>query len=208
MSRLRFTKITAPDATASGKAELYVSTDAAPGLRIVDDTTNFNISEITNTNVVAQSPAAARAYIAGSDIHIPVSGLKVGTILRWHLSVYKTSAGTATSVYDIAFGTAGTTADTARVSFTKPAGSAAADEGTILITAVVRTIGAAGVVAGQFTMTHNLASTGHMVIPSACVNTVSAGFDTTDATHVGICITGGLNDAITLQVVTAEALNL
>jgi hypothetical protein len=117
----------------------------------------------------------------------------------------KTAAGNAASTFDICVGTAGTTADTARVSFTKPAGSAAADEGKVVIEAIIRTIGATGVMVGEFTLVHNLAATGHAVIPCVCVNTVSAAFDmTTEDLIIGVCITSGAADAITIQQVIAE----
>src|SRR3989304_3965175 len=122
----------------------------------------------------------------------------------------KTAAGTAASTYDIAVGPAGTTADTARVSFTKPAGTAAADQGTIIIMAICRgPLSASGVFAGDFSLTHNLSATGHAVIPCVNVSTISGAFDVTTANLiVGVCITSGASDAITIQMVQAEAWNL
>jgi hypothetical protein len=160
----------------------------------------------------AQAPVAAtRTYIGGTQLVIPAIGLQVGTVLRWHFDITKTAAGTAASTFDIAVGTAGTTADTAVVSFTKPAGTAAADEGFIDIEAVVRSIGAgtAGVMVGEFRMVHNLAATGHATIPCVVVNTVSSGFAITPAaaSSVGICITTGASDAITINQVSAEVIN-
>lgn len=201
----------APATPAAAKGELYVDTTAVPTPRFVTPAgTNLSLLGVTNFSTALQSPAATtRTYIAGSALAVPVNKLQVGTCLRWTLSVTKNANGTALSTYDIAVGTAGTTADTARVSFTKPAGTAAADEGTIVINAIVRSIGAAGVMVGQFTMTHNLAATGHMVIPSANVNTISAGFDMTVANLIiGICVTSGASDALTFQLVQAEAWNI
>lgn len=162
-----------------------------------------------NYSTTSQAPSAStRTYITGSGLSFPAGSLKVGTILRWRLSVTKTAAGTATSTYDIAFGTAGTTSDTARVSFTKPAGTAVADEGVIEIECVIRTNSASGVAAGSFRMTHNLSSTGHLAIAGAAVKTVSGTFDTTTVTNVGICVTSGASDALTFEVVTADSKNL
>ena len=80
---------------------------------------------IGNSSSAQQAPAAAtRTYITGSALRIPQGGLKVGDRFRWVFNMAKTAAGTATSTLDIAVGTAGTTADTARVSFTKPSSSA------------------------------------------------------------------------------------
>src|SRR5574343_294328 len=157
-------------------------------------------------STAAQTPAAAtRTYITGSAIPISKAGLRVGHIFRWSFSLAKTAAGNAASTFDVCVGTAGTTADTARVSFTKPAGSAAADEGRVVIECIVRTIGATGVMVGEFSMIHNLENTGHMTTPCTCVNTVSAAFDmTTEDLIIGVCITSGANDAITIQQVIAE----
>lgn len=197
-----------PNATFS---EFYFDTSTNPLARQKDPSgKDQSLAGITNQSVTSQAPAAAtRTYLTGSSIAVPVNKLQVGTRFRWVLSVTKTAAGIAASTYDICVGTAGTTADTARVSFTKPAGTAVADEGTIIIEAVVRSIGAAGVMVGQFTMMHNLSATGHMTIPCACVNTVSAGFDMTVANlFVGVCVTSGASDALTFQVVSAEAWNI
>lgn len=162
-----------------------------------------------NYSVAAQSiTAATRTYITGSALTIPPTLLAVGNAFRWRFNVTKTAAGSATSTFDVCFGTAGTTADTARVSFTKPAGTAAVDEGWVEIHCLIRTIGATGVAVGQFILTHNLAATGHAQIPVVSVNTVSSAFDMTlTDLIVGVCITSGASDAITIQMVQAEAWN-
>ena len=163
----------------------------------------------SNFSGTAQTPAATtRTYISGSGLSITAGQIQAGTVITWRFNMTKTAAGSATSTFDICFGTAGTTADTARVSFTKPAGTAAGDEGWVTIECVVKTNSATGVVQGEFTMIHNLASTGHMVIPAACVATTSAAFDTTLPTNIGICITSGASDAITISQVSVRALNL
>jgi hypothetical protein len=67
----------------------------------------------------------------------------------------------------------------------------------------------AGVVAGLFSLSHNLAATGHAVIPNVVVSTISAGFDVTVANLiVGVCLTSGAADAITIQQMQADAINL
>jgi hypothetical protein len=174
------------------------------------DDTGFISGQFSNFSVTAQSPAAAtRTYITGSSLKIAKNKLQVGSMFRWRMNLTKTGAGTALSTFDVCVGTAATTADTARLSFTKPAGTGVVDEGWIEIVATVRTIGATGVMVGEFTMIHNLAATGHMVIPCACVNAVSAGFDMTVADlFVGVCVTSGALDAITFQMVQADAINV
>lgn len=169
-------------------------------------TSTFRSGRVRNHSVASQAPVAAtRTYITGSQLQVPEGGLKVGAVIRFKLNMTKTAAGTAASTFDICFGAAGTTADTAQVSFTKPAGTAAVDEATVEVEAVVRSVSATGVVVGQFRMTHNLAATGHAQIPSVDVNTVSAAFDNTaGGLYIGLCLTSGAADAITIQQVTAS----
>lgn len=152
--------------------------------------------------------ASTRTYIAGSHLTIPASKMQVGTKFSWRFNMVKTAAGTATSVIDICVGTARSVADPAVCSFTKPAGTAAADEGFVIIEAVVKSIGAgSSVMLGEMVVMHNLASTGHMTIPIACVHNASGGTDdfTVSDLFVGLCITTGASDAITINQVSAQA---
>ena len=149
--------------------------------------------------------AASRTYIIGTNIKVSTNKLQAGSMFRWTFTMTKTAAGVAASTFDICVGTNGTTADTARVSFTKPAGTAAVDEARVTIIATVRSIGAAGVMVGNFRMEHNGNTVGHATIPCPVVTTVSAGFDMTVANlNVGLCLTSGAADAITIQLVQAE----
>ncbi|KKK76916.1 hypothetical protein LCGC14_2858860, partial [marine sediment metagenome] len=63
---------------------------------------------------------------------VPASGLKVGSKIKFVLDLVKTGAGTAAAVFDISFGTAGDVNDTARVAFTRIAGTAVVDTGELL----------------------------------------------------------------------------
>lgn len=161
---------------------------------------------LRNASVAAQViTAATLTQITGTKIKVPPGGLKAGSIFRAIFNMTKTAAGTATSAIAITFGTVGDTTDTAQVSFTKPAGTAAADEGVVKIEAQVRTVTATGVVVGEFEMTHNLAATGHAQIPCVVVNTVSSGFDnTSEQLYVAVVITTGASDAVTIQQARAE----
>ncbi len=175
------------------------------------DSTGFTSSYWTNHSVTSQAPAATtRTYVTGSQIALAAAGaLQIGSKFRWRFNMTKTGAGVATSTIDIAFGTAGTTADTAQVSFTKPAGTGVIDEAFCEVECIVRgPLSASGVVVGEFSLIHNLSATGHAQIPCVCVNTVSSGFDVTTPTFVGLCITTGASDAITIQQVNAEAWNI
>jgi hypothetical protein len=184
---------------------------AEPQLRMKTDTGFVkNLNTIVNFSTASQAPAATtRTYITGSQIAFSGQRLQIGTVMEWQFNMTKTGAGTALSTIDICYGTAGTSADTARVSFTKPAGTAVIDEGLVRIFAISRgPLSASGVVSGHMTVTHNLSATGHMVIPCADVDIQSAGFDVTAATFAGVCITTGASDAITIQNVFSRAWNL
>lgn len=214
MGLLKTTDEATPATPGSGVSTVYVDATTLPVLRMVDDAGNDKqLSPIYNASTAVQTPAATtRTYIAGSNITVPAIKMKVGAIYSCRFNMTKTAAGTATSTIDVAVGTAGTTADTARLSFTKPAGTAAADEGWCEVHAVVKTIGASGVLVGEFTMGHNGfaagAGTGHAVIPYVAVNVTSGAFDTTVANLIiGVCLTSGASDAITITAVRAEYCN-
>ncbi len=210
MAELDLTNITNTSIAtpASGVTAAFVGTDKY--LRTKDDA-GFHRSYLNNFSTASQAPAAStRTYITGSNIAIPSSKLQIGTMFRWTFNITKTAAGVAASTFDVCFGTAGTTADTARISFTKPAGTAVADEGLVTITATIRgPLSASGVAVGNLQLTHNLAATGHATIPCVNVNTISGAFDVTVANLiVGVCITSGAADAITIQSVMTEAWNI
>jgi len=194
---------------AAGVSSIFVDTDKR--LKTKNDAGFVSQHCFCKWSLASQAPAAAsRTYLTGSEIAIPPGKVQIGTRFRWTFDITKTAAGTAASTYDIAVGTLGTTGDTARVSFTKPAGTAAVDNGKVVIDALVRgPLSSAGIVVGHFTMTHNLAATGHATIPCVNVTTISAGFDITVANLIfGICLTSGAADAITLQMMLAEAWNV
>jgi hypothetical protein len=202
----------APSSPSAGQVIVY--TDTTTKLLSVRDENGFTHALDRLDNVAtgaAQTPAAAtKTYITNSNLNVPTGKLQIGTMFRWQISLTKTGAGTAASTFEILVGTAGTTADTTRLTFTKPAGTAVVDEGLVEIMVTCRgPLSASGVFVGEFRMTHNLSATGHMVIPACCVNNVSAAFDVTVANLiVGVAITTGAADAITIQVVQAEAINL
>jgi hypothetical protein len=184
---------------------------AEPQLRMKTDTGFVkNLNTIVNFSTASQAPAATtRTYITGSQIAFSGQRLQIGTVMEWQFNMTKTGAGTALSTIDICYGTAGTSADTARVSFTKPAGTAVIDEGKVSIFAISRgPLSGSGIVSGHMTVTHNLSATGHMVIPCADVDIQSSAFDVTTPTFAGVCITTGASDAITIQNVFARAWNL
>jgi hypothetical protein len=106
----------APSAPAASKATTFWDSTTKHLASI--DSSGFRRGIISNYSTTSQAPAATtRTYLTGSALSIPTGKLQIGTCFRWTMSVTKTNAGTALSTYDICVGTAGTTADTARVSF-------------------------------------------------------------------------------------------
>lgn len=211
MAELDLTAIAATSISTPASGVLAVFADSTHKTQKSRDDAGFIDGHFFNFSTASQAPAAStRTYITGSKVTIPKGKMQIGTCFRWRFGLTKTAAGIAASTLDIAVGTAGTTADTARVSFTKPAGTGVVDEAWFEITCICRgPLSASGVFAGQMKMTHNLQITGHAIIPCIVVNTISAAFDVTVADlFVGLCITSGAADAVTFQVVTAEAWNI
>ena len=197
-----------PPSLASLTPNTLVASGAVTGL-----TVNGQSLNLSNQSATAQGPIAGgtNTYIAGSNIAIPAAGLRVGTRFRWKISLTKTAAGSASGTFAVVLGTTGTVSDAAILSFTKPAGTAAADEGFIDIDVIVRgPLGASCIATGEFRLVHNLAATGHAQIPCVVVNTVSSTFSSVWAAGqtIGVTTNGGASDAITIQQVSAEPYNL
>ena len=164
---------------------------------------------VGNYSLMAQTlPADTRTLIIGTNVSFPVGALRSGTIIKWTFDMSKTAAGKDSSTIDIAFGTTGTTADTARVSFTKPAGTAVADNGLFTIELLVRSTGLSGQVVGHLNMTHNLSTTGLAKIPAVNATVVSAVFDMSALTNISVCFKSGTSDAYTVQLVKSELFNV
>lgn len=211
-----FTFTGAVNSSTSGDFDLSAGTGAfkVPTGGLVVPNSSLANRFRSNSSVTAQAPAATtRTYVTGSDIGpFTAAQIKVGTFIEWDMSITKTGAGTATSVFDVAFGTAGTTSDTAQVSFTKPAGVGNADTCHVHITAVVKTNSATGVVLGDFTLTDDQTNTLGGFLGAAKYASVlqvqSSTFNTTTPTHVGLCITTGASDAYTINYCTVKSWNL
>lgn len=176
-----------------------------------------NLSSSPGTTIkasaaAAQAPVAAtRTLITGTAVQIPDSGLQVGSRLKFKFQMTKTGAGSATSTIDIAIVAPGSTVvvgnATAALSFTKPAGTAVADDAIVEVEALVTAISAtAGGLQGSLKLEHNLASTGHAAVPVAVVPAVSTTANTAamGGGSVVLAITSGAADAITINYATGE----
>jgi hypothetical protein len=200
-----------PSTPASGKILIY---GESAGKRLAtknDAGTTAILGGVQNQNTSDVTANAADTYLTGSNLLVPTGfALQVGTKMRWRIGMTKTGAGTAAPVWTIRVGTAASTADTARCTLTSPSlQTGVADVGYVDIIAVLRNIGASGVLAAILSMTHGLAATGFASVSSVVVQATSAGFDTTVAgLNIGVSANPGASGVWTHQVVEAEMLNL
>jgi len=171
--------------------------------------------DIANSSVAAQGPGfAANTYVIDSNMTGWVGRIKPTSWFFWEIQLSKTAAGVAAPVFTIVIGTAGTTADTARCTFTGPAQSAVADTATITIKGNFRAVGGgtSTILQGEFSLHHNLAVTGFATVNPAglvLLSNTSGGFDGTVAGLIaGICMNGGTSAAWTVTQVVARAENL
>jgi hypothetical protein len=164
---------------------------------------------IANANTGTVTANAADTYITGSSMAIG-GRVQAKSILKWRFAFTKTAAGTATPVFTVRFGTAGTTSDTARLTFTGIAQTAATDTGFVELEAVVLTHSATGTVNGVFKMAHTNATTGiSTVAQDQLFEATSGTFDTTGATLIaGVSCNPGASGVWTFTHVSAVSFNL
>lgn len=160
-----------------------------------------------NGSVANQTDFSSDTYLAGSSIAIPDPPV-VGTAYHLRFDMTKTGAGTATPAITLRFGTAGAIADTARITFTFAAGTAAVDSGIFDVFAHFRTAGATATMAGYARCTHHLAATGLVSTGASGTGIIFAtatSFDSTVASsYIGASFNGGASFAGTNTVVQAS----
>jgi len=143
---------------------------------------------------------------------MPVAGrLLAGCFFRWSWRSTKGAAGTAAPTYIIRYGTAGTTADTARLTLTGTAQTAAADSAKFLVEVNFRVIGASAVIQGSVWIDHFLATTGFTTTTQnhAMVEGTSAAFDSSPANSIiGLSVNPGASGAWVTNQVTLDGTGL
>jgi len=202
-----------PSTPASGKGLIYVETQKRLAVRTDDGRTHTLGGVIRNWNTADVVANAADTYLTGSGLVLPTGySAQVGMVFRWCLAMTKTAAGVAAPVWSLRVGTAGSTADTARITFTSPnAQTAATDTGMVDVVAILRSVGSGtnAVLAGILTLSHANATTGLSVLGTVCVQATSAGFDSTPSGLIfGLSVNPGSAGVWTHQVVSAEAMNI
>lgn len=217
---LRLNKVATPATPASGKGGLFLDQTTLPILKTVADDAQViksidNKMFLNNFSTANQTGFASDTLLAGSDIAFPAGRIAAaGAVYRLVFDMVKTGAGTATPVISIRFGTNGSTADTARLTFTFAAGTAAIDTGLFEILAHFRTVGAgtSAVLVGNARLTHHLAATG-LTTTGAAGNAIilntSGGFDSTVAnSKISASFNGGASFSGTNTIVQSELRNL
>lgn len=157
-----------------------------------------------NSNTADVTANAADTYIAGSSLSIG-GRIQATSFFKWRFRVSKTAAGLVAPIFNIRTGTAGTTADTARVTFTSSGvQTAAVDSGMVEIDGIFTAIGASAVLRGDIRMDHVLAdATGLGTFRYQQVT--SAAFDATPAgTIIGVSCNPGTAGVWTFQMVSVE----
>jgi hypothetical protein len=213
VSAVRLVNQLAPDAPPAGQTRLFVDPVSKLLSLRKDDAEIVTLADVTNASITAQGPGfAADTYLVGSSINLGNRLPKARTLYQCTFDVSKTAAGTATPIIILRIGTAGSTADAARVTFTFPAQTAIADVGTFSIWALFRSVGAAGIVQGRANLVHKgptTGLTGLSVEPGPTVQAASAAFDTAIANSIiGLSVNGGTSAAWTVQLVEAKVENI
>ena len=162
-----------------------------------------------NASTAAQSGFAADTYLAGSVVSIPQGKIKVGSKYRVRFDVVKTAAGVAAPIINVRVGTAGTVADTSRAALTFAAQTAVIDEGEFEIEVVFRASGVTAILQALGILGHRLAATGLSTSNNSVAVNTGAAFDVTGANlKMGLSVNGGASAAWTVNVVSAELVNL
>lgn len=194
-----------------------VTTTVNSGVTGTTQSVNDNSTKIATTayvdrkdattafNSPAQSISAnTDTYITNSGLNVP-STLHVGSRFRWRINFTKTAAGTAGPVYNIRYGTAGTTSDTSRLSVTGGPQSAAVETGNLVVTVTVTAVGASGTLVISVVKENGITAGGLGPIAS---QSQTSTFDTTPANSIiGISVNTGASAAWTVNNLLTEIIN-
>lgn len=167
-------------------------------------------STLGNANTANVTANAADTYLTGSNVNL-AGRIRQGTLLRWVINTTKTAAGLAAPVFNVRFGTAATTADTAVCAQTGTVQTAVADTAWIEINVNMRAVGSGTTAVAQcgLAFNHILATTGFQNRQFGVIQTTSAGFNsTTSPLQVGISINPGSAGVWTIQQVNVLATNI
>jgi hypothetical protein len=156
----------------------------------------INPAGVTNLLLGAnQSGFATDTYMSNSVLKLDGLGPPlIGRTYHWRFILSTTAAGTATPIIQVRTGTAGTTADTSRITFTWGAGTAAVDRVEVELDVAFIAVGSGttAVLRGKANATTNLTTTGWSNAVKALQPADSGGFDSTAAgLLIGLSYNGG-----------------
>jgi hypothetical protein len=204
-----------------GPLEDGSSTDGTAGEVLVSTVSGVKWvpNGITSFNSAVQSQltvATTDYYVTSSNITVPaspVSGIVVGTVLRWRIQLVKNAAGTGTFSVILYAGTHGSTADTAEVTQSLGSMSGVGDTMTMDITIVFTAVGSSGAFFWTIAPLHEAASgAGFGPTVTSTFNGTVSSFNTTTASLIFgigfVCGTGGTLPTISVPFVEAVAYNL
>ncbi len=146
-----------------------------------------------------------------TELRVPISGrIKAGSFFKFKLKMSKTAAGTATPIFNVRVGTNGSVSDTARVTHTLLAQTAAADDGWAELLVTVRNVSATGVIASSMLFCHRLTTTGLAnAAQEQILSGTSATFDLTAAgLFLGLSVNPGASGVWTFQAGNITSDNL
>lgn len=169
-----------------------------------------SINALFNQSTAAQGAGfATDTYVTGSNISVPTS-LKVGSRYECIMHFSKTGAGIATPIFIVRYGTNGSTADTARLTFTLNASTANIDVGMFRLEGHFRVVGASAVFVATITVTKGLtATTGMVNTVGQVLHVVSAAFDSAVANSIiGVSLNAGTSAAWTTELVESQMSNI
>lgn len=190
----------APSTPASSKSVLWVDSTTKKFVQTADDGRRYGTLSRNWSTASQGAGFAADTYVTNSGLLIPSYGMEVGQMYRWWITLSKTAAGTAAPIIIIRIGSNQSTADTARLTLTGQAATAALSGGILVVTASVRTVSASGVLVGSFGFISGILGLG------GGIDGVSATFDNTTLAgqYVGISYNAGASASVTVTSVEAE----
>jgi hypothetical protein len=205
-----------PNESARVGSGLMVGSTTDPGAGYVNAATGYKLNNTALSSLFYAAITAQVAISTGVDTYLTGtkitvgSSWKVGGTIRLRLHLSKTAAGTGAIIVNIRAGTAGTTSDTAFIAINFGASTAAVDTGIIEVFCTLRGIGASAT--GEFVglFVHNVVSGGlwaaaQLTVGSA--NPLSAAFNTTTATILGVSVNGGTGNTVTIEFCELEMVN-
>lgn len=197
----------APTTPAVGGSVLFPHTSSKQWASKDSNGKVLTLPGMRNENTADIVANAADTYLTDSSFSIPSHLLQARTTFKWRMFVSKTAAGLVAPTWNIRIGTLGTTGDTSRMLFTGVAQTANVDNAIVEITAVLRNIGAAGVIAAGLVLQKTAVTAIGFTntVGGLVIQTTSAGFDTTTASLiVGVSVNPGAAGVWTHQVITSE----